>query len=205
MSGIENSENGGPENKQEIKLPVFVNEQIARVLVPGSVSNRVQGRAPNLESKLQEILDKIKDPNYSVVEVTHLIAVEMILIVQDMQTCERDGAAAFRRESYMAQIGALRALDKAVKEADVGRKRADVLNFDGPKFKFVFGEMGVLFKKAAEAAIKDDESLVKSIMLHFCDIVREHEPELRRETEKICYSRDHQPTGNQSLTNLINI
>jgi hypothetical protein len=191
MSEIENKENGGPKDNQDAIFPVFVNEQTARVPVHGSVPRPLQKQAPNCESKLPEILDKLlKDPNFSVAEVNRLIAVEMALIVQDMRTCESDGAAAFKRKNYMGQIGALRALAEAAKEADAWAKRADVLNFDGPKFKFAFDKIVDYFKEAALKALKGDESTVNSILSHWRDIMAVHDQELRRETEKFSSGTD---------------
>ena len=189
MSGIENSGNGGSKYNQERIFPAFSNEQAVRV--PGHVLglHGIQKQAPNRESKLPEILDKIKDPNVSVAAVIRLIAVEMTVITQDMQTCESEATAVFKLKSCMAQIRALRAVAEAAQDADAWTKR-DVLDFDGPKFKFVFGEITKEFKKAALAVLRDDISTVKSIILQFRDNIAMREEELRRETEKISYGMD---------------
>src|SRR5271168_984539 len=189
MSGSENSGNGGPKYNQEGTFPVFSNEQTARVPGHGLGSHGVQKQAPNRESKLPEILDKIKDPKVSVAEVTRLIAVEMTLITQDMRTCESEGAAVFKLKSCMAQIRALRAVAEAAKEADAWTKR-DVFDFDGPKFQYVFGEFSKEFKKAALTVLRDDTSTVKSIMMHLRDNLAMRDEEIRRETEKINYDMD---------------
>src|SRR5271170_4874018 len=189
MSGSENSGNGGPKYNQEGTFPVFSNEQTARVPGHGLGSHGVQKQAPNRESKLPEILDKIKDPKVSLAEVTRLIAVEMTLITQDMRTCESEAAAVFKLKSCMAQIRALRAVAEAAKEADAWTKRA-VFDFDGPKFQYVFGEFGKEVKKAALTVLRGDTSTVNSIMLHLHDNMAMREPELQRETEKINYDMD---------------
>jgi hypothetical protein len=184
MNGIENNKKGDPEYNLEDHLPVFINEGTARVLSPRSVSGGVQKQIPNRESKLPEILDIIKDPNFSVSEITRLITVEMTLIAQDMRTYESDRAAGFKLKNCTGQIKALRAVAEAAKEADAWAKRED-LDFDGPKFNFVYGEFIKDVKKAAQAVLKDDQTTVQSIMKHLRDILAVHEPELRRKTEKI--------------------
>ena len=187
--GSRTTEKGEPRDNQEDIFPVFINEQTARVPVHGSVPRPFQKQVPNRESKLPEILDKLKDPNFSLAEVTRLIAAETTLIAQDIRTCESDGAAAFKRKNSMGQITALRALAETAKAADAWAKR-DVLNFDGPKFKFALGKIAGYFKEAALKALRGDKSTVNSIMRHWGDILAVHELELRRETEKIGYGTD---------------
>jgi hypothetical protein len=182
MNGIENHGNGGPKDK----LPNFINEQVARVTVDGSASPRVETPAPDAESKLGEILDKLQDPNVSIAEALRLIPVEIGLLIQEMGTNEANDAAASRRKSCLEQIGALRVLAKVAKEADAGAKR-DVLNFDGPKFKFVLGEMVRYFKEAALTALRGDTSAVNNIMKEWRDLMAINETELRRQAEKIGY------------------
>src|SRR5271163_1189925 len=179
MSGIENSGNGGPKYDREGTFPVFSNEQTALVPGHGLGSHGVQKQAPNRESKLPEILDKIKDPNVSAAEVTRLIAVEMALITQDMRTCESDGAAVSKLKSYTEQIRALRAVAEAAKEADAWTER-EVFDFDGPKFRFVFGEFLKEFKRAALTVLRDDTSTVNNIMKHLRDNLAVREEELLR-------------------------
>ncbi len=79
---------------------------------------------------------------------------------------------------------------EAAKEADTWVKQ-DVLIFDGPKFKFVFGEISKYVKKAAQEARGGNETTVNSILRHFRDIVAVIEAELRRKPEKIASQKVH--------------
>lgn len=190
MNAKGDNENGDLKDNQENIFPIFVNEQTARVPSNGSAPYTGLKEPPNRESKLPEIIDKIKDPKVSVAEITRLIAIEMALISQDMQTCERDVDGTVKLKNYMGQLRALREVASAAKEADAWAVKADVLDFDGPKFGFVLGKLTEYFKEAALAALRNDQSTVKSIMMHLRDIVARHEPELRRETAKIGYHTD---------------
>jgi hypothetical protein len=87
-------------------------------------------------------------------------------------------------------VRALREVADAAKEAGAWAAKRDVLDFDGPKFTFVLGKLVDYFQEAALAALRNDQSTVKSIMMHFSGIVAKHDAELRRETEKIGYRMD---------------
>lgn len=92
MDGTENSENGHSKDNRENRLPVFINEQIA----------------PNQESRLGEIADKLKDRNYPPGELIRLINQEIALVMLEMRACEREPSTAeSKRKSCMAQITAL--------------------------------------------------------------------------------------------------
>ncbi len=62
-----------------------------------------------------------------------------------------------------------------------------MLNFDGPKFTFVFDKIvNVYLRKAAQKALgKGSDQLVERIITEFSDTIAVNEEELRRETEKI--------------------
>jgi hypothetical protein len=179
MSGIENNENAGA--KDNHIFPEYVDERTARVVGHGLVSTEVGNQAPNHQSKLPEILDKIKDPKVPSAEIIRLIAHEMALINQDMRLCETDGAAGFKLKICTERIRALHAVAEAAKESDA----CDVLNFDGPKFIFVFSEIVNYFKDAAQKVLKDDRTTEQNIMKHFRDNISVNEAELRRKTKRI--------------------
>jgi len=178
MNDIENQENGRPKVNTECQWPVYVDEGIARVPGHGLESYGVQNQAPNRESKLGEILAKMKDPDVPAAEVTRLIAVELALIIQDMQNCESGAAGALRLRSCMGQVRALGAMVEAAKDDDSWANR-DVLDFDGPRFQYVLGELVEGFENAAQQALGGNTTTVKSIMTHFRDILANHDDELR--------------------------
>ena len=62
----------------------------------------------------------------------------------------------------------------------------DVLDFDGPKFKYAWEQLVGYFKQAALNALgNDNNGMVKRIMTELRDIVAMNDEELRRNTEKI--------------------
>ena len=62
----------------------------------------------------------------------------------------------------------------------VASEPACILNLDGPKFKFVFGEMIGFFQQALKGAGVDDQ-LAHNVLLQFGDLVKMNEENLRRE------------------------
>ncbi|VVB52321.1 Uncharacterised protein [uncultured archaeon] len=146
------------------------------------------------ESMLPTILEKIHDRNFPLDEVNRLIAIEIAFVAQEMQQLRQmvsrnDHTETFMQKSFEQQVKALQALEKSLTNTDILRNR-DILNFDGPKFVYVFGELVNVFKKAAQDAVgRDNETIVQSIMKHFRDEMAMREDELRRETEKIDSSK----------------
>src|SRR5713226_6576255 len=59
------------------------------------------------ESRMPNILERLKDPNYSKDEVTRLVTVEIALLVQEMSEYEYDSTLGFKLKSCSAQIKAL--------------------------------------------------------------------------------------------------
>lgn len=145
---------------------------------------------PKRQSMLPMILEKIHDPNYPLEEVNRLIAIEIAGVAQDMGTLRRqaertDFTEHFLQKCYDQQIKALAALEKSLTNTDIQRHR-DILNFDGPKFQYAFGEFVNWFKLACQQALgRDNETMVQSIMKHYRDIAAMGEAELRSATEKI--------------------
>jgi len=137
------------------------------------------------ESKYQEIREKFSSPDFQTKETLRLILVQMTMVINDMRARENDpNATAFIR-FCSAEIRALRALTKQVKETDRLR-HLDVLDFDGPKFKYAWEQLVGYFKQAALNALgNDNNGMVKRIMTELRDIVAMNDEELRRNTEKI--------------------
>src|SRR5271157_2944211 len=70
-------------------------------------------------TKLNDILQKIDDSNYSVFEVARLIAVEMATISLLMAEVDYDPAMQWKFKAYDMQIKCLTALGKQLNDADV--------------------------------------------------------------------------------------
>jgi hypothetical protein len=60
----------------------------------------------------------------------------------------------------------------------------DVLDFDGPKFKFVAGEFVKYLKEAAQNVLRDEET-VQRLLREFRDIFGVNDEALRRATKRI--------------------
>ncbi len=168
---------------------------ILLIAADGSVSASQQERCHDpsrRESRLPEIREKIADASSPASEIMRLIHEELVLVIQEMVEYETDAAAAPKLKSCVGQVTALCALQKLVQTFDASSKQ-DVLNFDGPKFQFVFARLVALFKQAVEQALgKGHDTWSQSIMMHFRDLVAMNERDLRRETERIGAAGAHQ-------------
>lgn len=155
------------------------------VAADGSVSRQdARQNPPGRQSRLPEIQEKLADAKFPAAEIVRLILEEFVLVIEEMVECGRDGSAA-RLKSCAGQVTALCALQRLVERADACSKK-DVLNFDGPKFQFVFARLVALFKEAIEQAMgKGHEAWSQSILKHFRDLVAMNEHDLRKETERI--------------------
>jgi hypothetical protein len=168
---------------------------ILLVAADGSVSVSQQERCQDpsgRESRLPEIREKVADASSPAGEIMRLIHEELVLVIQEMVEHEIDAFAAPKLRSCAGQVTALCALQKLVQKLDASSKQ-DVLNFDGPKFQFVFARLVALFKQAVEQALgKGHDTWSQSVMMHFRDLVAMNEQDLRRETKRIGASGAHQ-------------
>jgi len=157
------------------------------VTADGSVSvtkQQPEQDPPSRESLLPEITEKLKDPNYSISEINRLVCGEFALLAQEMTIYGRHNSTASMSRSWRGQLTYLTGLQKSLQNTQA-MSRKEVLNFDGPKFKFFFGRVTKLFREAAEQALgKDSDTSVQSIMRHFRDLVGVNDENLRRETER---------------------
>lgn len=167
---------------------------ILLVAADGSVSTAQQERCQypsRRESRLPEIREKVADASSPAIEIMRLIHEELVLVIQEMVEHETDGSAAPKLRSCAGQVTALCALQKLVQKVDASSKQ-DVLDFDGPKFQFVFARLVALFKQAVGQALgKGHDTWSQSIMTHFRDLVAMDEQDLRRETEEIGATAAH--------------
>jgi hypothetical protein len=136
-------------------------------------------------SKMPEILKKLDCPEATPVEVSRLISQELAIIASEMSLCNVDSTGMKKLKACAARLEALNALAKAAKETQALAKH-DELNFDGPKFTFVFDKLLEYFGQAIEQALgKRDEDLKQRIMKQFRDTIAMNEAGLRRETKRI--------------------
>lgn len=135
-------------------------------------------------SGIERIYTMIADPDTPLADTMRYIALEMALVMKKM-TGERDplerGMVSMR--DLNDQIKAYRELQKTLTESDALSKR-DILNMDGPKFKFVFKALIRLFQDAMKEA-RVDEDLAENVMMQFGDKLKTNDESLRRELNKI--------------------
>lgn len=135
------------------------------------------------DTKLDLIRDRISDANFDPAEVSRWIAIEIARVAQEMVSGGNDPSQAWKLKAYSEQIKALRELGKQLNDSDLLNKK-DSLNFDGPKFSFVLGEIVELFKTAMkDAGIGEDMRV--SVMKQYRDLMSQNEVAIRRETQKI--------------------
>lgn len=131
------------------------------------------------DSKLQEILEKISDPSIPTSVSSRLIATEITLILKEMVE-ELDMQ---KIKMLNSQLRGLKILQESLLEAEKLSKN-DSLNFDGPKFQFVFKEITSYFKQALkESGIED--SIVNNVLKHYSDIIKMNDDKLRKDTDRL--------------------
>lgn len=135
----------------------------------------------SLSEKMTEILRMIDDPNQGVAEINRVIAGEIASATGDISTLSQ--ASGYKLNFLKERVKALRELSKTLSESEVLSKK-DILNFDGPKFQYVFQEIIGVFRKASKDAGLSEEQ-INSILRHFRDTMAQKEPELRKMTEKV--------------------
>jgi hypothetical protein len=156
----------------------------------GGGNDKDKGKSKGRESKIPLILEKINDPNFPLAECNRLIAIEILYVTEEMRYLRErvndgDHTETFLQKSYVESIKALAQLEKSLTNTDILAHR-DILNMDGPKFAWLFGEIVNSMKKACEDALgRDGETIVQSIMKHWRDELAMREARWRTEIEKI--------------------
>lgn len=153
----------------------IVVEQVSTQEVSG------EKKEPVINQRMIEIIELIANPEKPVSEINRIIAGEIAVATGSISTLEQ--ASGYKLKFLTEQVKALRELSKTLSESEVLSKK-DVLNFDGPKFQFVFQELIGAFRKAAkDSGLTEDQ--INSLLRNFRDIMAQKEPELRKQTEKV--------------------
>ena len=148
----------------------------------GNVSAEREVSEREKDSKLNEILEMINNPDIAPGPIKRLIAAEIASVNLRMLREDNDPLGTGAKK-LGEQVKALRELGKEVMEADV-MSRKDFLNFDGKKFQYALGR----YREGAVAAMKTaklDESTINSVLNHWRDYMTEHEEEIRRSIDKL--------------------
>lgn len=146
---------------------------------------KVEQIAPKEEKRLSrrmgDILEMIEVPETPVSEINRVIAGEIAAATGEIASLEQ--SSGYKLKFLMEQVKALRELSKTLSEAEVLSKK-DILNFDGPKFQYVYQELIGIFKKSIkDAGMTEDQA--NTVLRNFRDMMAQKEPELRKSTEKI--------------------
>jgi hypothetical protein len=147
---------------------------------PAEASNEA-GNASS--ERILALLAMIEDPDQSLVEINKRIAMEIAHVSSQIALSASDVGQVYKIRALDSQIKALRELSKTLVESESLAKR-DVLNFDGPKFQFVLGELMKLMRKAL-AQSGTAESQINDVIRVYRDLVAVYDPVLRKETERI--------------------
>lgn len=131
------------------------------------------------DSKLLEIITKMRDPDSPPGEILRLIAYEICLIV-----AEGDPSRNSQVKDRKGEMKALRALAEIVKK-NAQRSKADFLNFDGPKFQFVFAWLQDQLASAAHEVLGKEDPRVDAIMKRFNELLDAEGEGIRRRTAEI--------------------
>jgi hypothetical protein len=153
------------------------------VVVKGDGSLNKDIKPAHRETKLEEILAKMQDQTSPIAEISRMITIEMTMALNDMVHLGSDPQYNTQRKNLNDEIKMLRELQKSLTETDILSKK-DILNFDGPKFKFVFLEVYQLFQKALKEAGLD-RAMIDTIGKQYSDLVKVNDERLRRETARI--------------------
>ncbi len=139
-----------------------------------------------LDSFLQTIQEKLEDPNYSASEVLRLISAEHVQLCMEIGVHQKNAKAGSILRNIRAQLQALAGIANMVRRRQALRKKEDQLDFDGPKFLYVFGELLKCFDQAIQKTLgRNDRMTVQTAMRIFRDIVAERDFDLRREVARM--------------------
>ena len=131
------------------------------------------------ESQMDRIIALIDNPEYTdIEEINRLISREIAISLSS-----EPNTGVFNGRALADKVKALRELARTVQEGDNISKK-DFLNFDGPKFRYVLGELVLLFRGSMKSGgLPEDVS--NHVLRVFRDQLQGRAPDLRKETERI--------------------
>jgi len=131
--------------------------------------------------RMTDILDFINDPQKPVSDISRMIAGELASVTTQM--AELNQTDGYKIKFLSERIKALRELSKTLADSETLSKK-DILNFDGPKFQYVFQEIIACFKKAMKETGLPETS-ANEVLRNFRDVMAMKEIDLRRQTDKV--------------------
>lgn len=157
--------------------------------VPQVVETQILTEAER-DSKIDEIIRLIDDPDSPLAPIKRLIAAELAKASRLSLSMGDDSGGngfndAVKIKALETRIKALRELGKELLESDTLSKK-DFLNFDGPKLGYVLDE----YRQGAHDALKKigiDEGTIQQFIRHWRDLMIEREAGIRKATDKLAF------------------
>lgn len=133
---------------------------------------------------LEAICVKLEDPEFPLDEICRRITLEIARLTVSMNArrLRQPDSYLMKRDDQL--LRALRELSQQTQQAEQLRKKQDVLNFDGEKFKFVLKRIVEIFVQSMKAA-GAPENLRWNIMNQYRDNMAVGEQQIRREAAKL--------------------
>lgn len=143
--------------------------------------NEEEGQGAS-QTTLDLICTKLQDPDYQAYEVMRLVTLEIATLVQHMRQLGFTVEEVYILRCLGEIIKALRELRHSIMDTESLRKRTDVILWDGRAIEHVVVTLVDWFVEALkEAGLNEAER--NNVMLHYRDLARLNEDQLRRETE----------------------
>lgn len=138
------------------------------------------------DSFLPVIQEKLNDAKCSTSELLRLISAEIAQLIVEIGVHQEDPQAGYRLPIFRGQLKTLRALAGSLLRIEAQRKKEDQLDFDGPKFRYVFGELVKCLEQAMQETLgQNDPAAIQTAKRHFRDIITMREPDLRLEVKRM--------------------
>jgi hypothetical protein len=161
-------------------------ENIEKRVEENEARSATSGHHPLVATNVRfdAICARLDDPASEPAETARLITLEIARATEIMLSRRFTVEDGYIIKGYAQQVKALRELGKQLLQEEVWRRKQDILDFDGEKFKFVLGKIIELFVEAMkQAAVPDDHR--DSVMKHYRDLMTMNEPLIRRETKNL--------------------
>lgn len=162
--------------EQEIDLSCPLPTMVSSVPKPGVFTADSDGYV-KIPSQMQRIIELIDDTETTdLQEINRLIAREIAQALADPTTL-------WTTRTATEKIKALRELSRTMQDGETLSKR-DFLNFDGPKFRYVLGELVQVFRSSLKSSGQSEDGINHTLRI-FRDQLKEREMDLRKETERV--------------------
>jgi hypothetical protein len=136
------------------------------------------------DSHWPQILTAVEDRNVRPADLVRLILKEMSLACRELHAVSGHSSLEFKLKPLVAEVHALRTLADTVRYETELAVETDIVNLDGPKFRYVLSELMTAFKDSIREAGYDVEASNR-ILRAFRDNVSVREPDIRRKIKNV--------------------